>query len=131
MQTWSGFEKIGSLASLQKLRPTPLPDGPQVRFNEQFGNLGLIALDNTREASIRFCEVRELDDYTVKPSGRHITKLLVAGPLRIAAWNAFIRKFRERTGDVLLTCYKGIRKDGKYRRRLDWALARGIIHHVH
>lgn len=94
------------------------------------GNVGLIALDNTRTASIRFCEVRELAGYRVKKTGRHITRITVRGPIRIEAWNGYLGEFRERTRDVLMTGYKGIRKDGMYRRRLDWRLARGIVHHA-
>ena len=127
---WSGARRIGSLSELERLRPRPMADGPRIRFNDAAGNVGLIALDNTRTASIRFCEVRELADYRVKTTGRHITKITVRGPIRIDAWNAYLRDFRERTHDVLMTCYKGIRKDGRYRRRLDWQLARGIVHHA-
>ena len=130
VEVWLDTKKVGLLSLLQKIRPEPQKTGVSVTFNEQDGNVGLIALDNTREASIRFCDVKELDDYKVKSTGRHITKLVVDGNIRISEWNMFMNEFRELTSDVLMTCYKGIRKDGRYRRRCDWALARGIIHHV-
>ena len=129
-QVWSGFERIGDLASLEARRPRPSAAGPEVTFNAPDGNVGLIALDNTFGPSIRFCDVQELRGYRVKDTGRHITKLMVGGHIRIAEWNAALTAFREETRDVLMTCYKGIRKDGRYRRRCDWALARGLIHHV-
>ena len=128
VKVWFGDSYISTLSNLELLRPQPLPDGPIVRFNEPLGNVGLIALDNTKEASIRFCQVEELADYQVKKTGRHITKLHVDGEVRIKRWNEYLDDFRDKTRDVLMTCYKGIRKDGKYRRRLDWKLARGIIH---
>lgn len=130
VEIWSDNEHIGLLSTLQKLKPAPQVHGPYVSFNEPDGNVGLIALDNTREASIRFCDVRELADYKVKSTGRHITKLYVDGAVRIREWNRVLDEFRTNTYDVLMTCYKGIRKDGRYRRRCDWGLARGIIHHV-
>lgn len=130
VEIWSGMERVGLLSLLQKLKPEPQAGGASISFNEPEGNVGLIALDNTKEASVRFCDVQELADYEVKTTGRHITKLVVDGPVRIDEWNRLIREFRDKTYDVLMTCYKGIRKDGKYRRRCDWALARGIIHHV-
>ena len=130
VSVWSGHTSIGLLSSVQNLRPDPLPDGPEVKFNDPDGNVGLIALDNTREASIRFCDISELENYSVKISSRHITKVSVNCPLKIKNWNAFIDQIREQTHDVLMTSYKGIRKDGKYRRRCDWMLARGIVHHV-
>jgi len=127
---WSGTEWIGPLSMIRKLRPEPIKVGIAVQFNNPDGNVGLIALDNTKEASIQFCDVAELANYKVKTTGRHITKLMVDGQIRIREWNKIMDAFREMTHDVLMTCYKGIRKDGKYRRRCDWSLARGIIHHV-
>ena len=127
---WADSLRVGALSDLERLRPSPTADGPAMRFNDPRGNVGLIALDNTRTASIRFCEVRELAGYRVKKTGRHITRITVRGPIRIEAWNGYLGEFRERTRDVLMTGYKGIRKDGMYRRRLDWRLARGIVHHA-
>ena len=127
---WSGHRKVGNLSELQELRPLPAPNGPLVRFNDPDGNVGLIALDNTQTASIRFCDIDELASYQVKKTGRHITKLLVDGRIQIKEWNHILEEFREATHDVLMTCYKGIRKDGRYRRRCDWGLARGIVHHA-
>ena len=129
-EVWTGHEYIGLLKELESYRPHPIPHGPRVSFNEPDGNVGLIALDNVYEASIRFCESEELADYTVKTTGRHITKLQVDGRVRILAWNRYLERFRQQTRDVLMTCYKGIRRDGMYRRRMDWQLARGIIHHA-
>lgn len=128
-QIWSGDEYVGELDALNKRRPLPKKSGPAVSFNIPNGNVGLIALDNTLEPSIRFCDVENLAGYRVKKTGRHITKLFVDGPIRIDKWNSFLNEFRVETKDVLMTSYKGIRKDGMYRRRLDWQLARGIIHH--
>ena len=38
--------------------------------------------------------------------------------------------FLNNTQDVLMTAYRGLRKDGFYRRRLDWQLAKDIIYSV-
>ncbi|MCY3884159.1 MAG: hypothetical protein OXG24_04500, partial [Gammaproteobacteria bacterium] len=128
VQIWHGKEWIGWLSDLESSKPLPMHDGPEVTFNDSDGNVGLIALDNTKEASIRFCDVKELSNYDVKRTGRHITKLSVSGYVKIRTWNKYLNHFRNATRDVLLTCYKGIRHDGMYRRRLDWQIARGIIH---
>lgn len=127
-RVWSNDEYVGDLAQLLKMRPVA-DKNINITFNVEHGNVGLIALDNTREASIRFCEVEELSDYTVKPTGRHITKILIDGNPRIDAWNDAINSFRGQTKDILMTSYKGLRKDGMYRRRCDFGLARGIISH--
>ena len=127
---WRNAEKVGLLSALEKARPTADKSSIRVTFNEPKGNVGLIALDNTKEPSIRFCKVSELGEYKVKPTGRHITKITVEGAIRIDEWNECLADFRDKTKDVLLTCYKGLRKDGWYRRRLDWDTARGIVNHV-
>ena len=130
VEVWSGRERIGWLSDIESLRPLLRKNGPEIQFNDPEGNVGLIALDNTREASIRFCKASELSDYEVKRTGRHITKMRVSSRIRIRAWNEYLNWFREQTRDVLMTCYKGIRKDGRYRRRLDWELTRGIVHNA-
>lgn len=130
VMVWRNECEIGKLSELEKARPRSNGYKVKVTFNASDGNVGLIALDNTIEQSIRFCNVSELADYNVKPTGRHITKIKVSGNIKIQAWNKCLKEFRDSTQDVLLTCYKGIRKDGWYRRRLDWETARGIINHV-
>ena len=127
-RVWSGNKKLGRLSDLESLRPKPDPEGPSVRFNEPKGNVGLWALDNTKSASIRFCSPSELKDYSVRASCRSITLLKVSAPVRIKKWNEALTVFREKTCDTLMTAYRGLREDGKYRRRCDWDLARGIIH---
>ena len=131
VRIWQDSKEIGRLSVLEKSRPQArwgrrIP----VRFNDPKGNAGLIAFDNTFEPSIRFCDVSELEGYEIKPSSRFITKLNVRGSVRIKDWNECLRRFREKTHDVFLTSFKGIRRDGKYRRRLDWQTARGIIDYV-
>lgn len=127
---WSNDKKVGSLAALELFRPHPRNDRPTVRFNDPNGNVGLIAMDNTEKETIRYCPVEELAGYTVKHSSRFITKVQYDGKVRIDRWNRFLAKFRQDTYDVLMTCYRGVRKDGMFRRRLDWNLARGIMHNA-
>ena len=124
----SDTKKLGTLAELMHHLPKPQPDGVPVRFNDPEGNVGLIAVDNTSERSIRFCDPRELAGYEIKHSSRAITKIAVEGRVRLDDWNDYLWKLRDKTCDVLLTSFKGMRKDGFYRRRLDWYQAKGIIH---
>lgn len=128
---WRNSKQIGSLSELEKARPRINDNEISIRFNDPKGNVGLIAVDNTRGPSIRFCDVGELADYQVRQSCRSITKISVNSAVRIKDWNDYLTSFREMTHDVFLTCFKGIRKDGQYRRRLDWKTARGIINYVH
>ena len=127
---WSETKEIGSISYLKSIKPKPLKTGKSVRFNVPNGNVGLIAVDNSKEASICFCKVEDLKNYEVKESSRYKTKLYVEGEVKIDEWNHALNTLREKSCDVLLTPYRGIRKDGKYRRRLDWGIARAIIHQI-
>ena len=114
---WSDNTKIGKLFFLKSIKPATKECGVKVKFNQPSGNVGLIALDNTFEPSIRFCDVSDLKNYKVKPTVRHITKLKVAEEIWISDWNQVLNNVRKKTYDVLMTCYNGIRRDGMYRRR--------------
>ena len=126
---WRNSSKIGLFSVIESYRP-PVNDNVDVRFNCPDGNVGLIAIDDTRSASIRFCSPKELEDYPIRHTCRSITKISVSCKVKIKEWNRWLSKFREDTQDVLMTSFKGIRQDGMYRRRMDWGLARGIISFV-
>ncbi|MGR3984640.1 MAG: hypothetical protein OD817_05215 [Gammaproteobacteria bacterium] len=124
---YSGRKRVGLLAEIEAHRPKA-NGRRRIVFNAPQGNLGLIAVDDTHGASIRFCHPREIDGYEVVSTCRYITRLSVAGDMvSIDKLNDILRQFREATCDVLMTPYRGLRKDGKYRRRLDWNLARGFV----
>lgn len=124
-------EYIGSYEELKAYLP-PAGPGGELKFNEQDGALGLIAIDNHKAPSIRFCEGRELEDYPIKNSSRAITRITGASADKklLKKLNHYITEFRHGTRDIFLTPFKGLRKDNKYRRRMDYALARNIINHV-
>lgn len=124
-----GAQKLGPLAELRKHLPPKSSDG-KIVFNAPDGGLGLVALDNNYRASIRFCEAEELRGYEIKQSSRAITKIKIPGRAKIREYNEFLGEFRNATKDVFLTAYRGLRKDGFYRRRLDYALARDIVGYV-
>ena len=127
---WSDTHKIGRLDEILSLRPQPNPSGVPVVFNSRHANLGLFALDNTIEASIRFCPIAEIAHRVATPSDRAISQIEVGRHISLAvidAWNARLAQFRRASGDMLMTAYRGLRQDGKYRRRLDWQLARAIM----
>ena len=102
----------------------------ELTFNDPKGKLGFVAFDNTQRPSIRFCEGKELEDYNIIHTSRMITR--IGGDFGnvhdiIGYLNNQISNFREATHDVFLTPFKGLRKDGMYRRRMDYRLARDFI----
>ncbi len=126
VRVWRNNQLIGGLNALRKHLPMRSSNRGIV-FNEPNGNLGLIAIDNTVSASIQFCPPAELAGYPIRHQCRSITKIGVPWRVDIEMLNARLATIREKTHDVFLTAFKGIRRDGQYRRRLDWALARSII----
>ena len=126
VRIWRNNRFLGRLNELQRYLPPPSTNRSIV-FNAPDGNLGLIAIDNTVSPSIRFCPPEELKDYPIRVHCRSITKIGVPWRVDIETLNARLKTIREETHDVFLTAFKGIRRDGQYRRRLDWALARAII----
>lgn len=122
-------EFVGFLDDLESKIPSP-SQHRKIRFNDPAGELGFISFDNVREPSIRFCEVEEINEYSIKISSRFFTR--ISGefeeiPVLVKTLNKRLDAFRYETKDIFLTPFKGIRKDGCYRRRMEFALARKII----
>lgn len=126
VRIWRNNQFLGTYFDLQRYLP-PHSGNRTIKFNQPDGNLGLIAIDNTVTASIRFCPPSELGEYPVRYQGRSITKVGVLSNVDIDILNNRLARIRKNTQDVFLTAFKGLRRDGYYRRRLDWALARSII----
>lgn len=99
----------------------------EIKFNNPNGSLGLIAIDNTTEPSIRFCQPEEIQRHKIKKQSRSITRISTPIPVHIPYLNKRINHIRKTTHDTFLTAFKGLRKDGYYRRRIDFELAKRII----
>ena len=130
VEIFSGRRLAGTLKELEKHKPQNR-NNRDIIFNHPCGNVGLIALDNTSHPSIRFCLPEELSGIEINHSSRAFSRILVDCPVSIAALNNFLDNFRDKTADVFLTAFRGLRKDGKYRRRLDWQTGRQIINVTH
>ena len=130
VKIWQNNRFLGTMGELREHLPHP-SSNRDIVFNDPSGNLGLIAIDNTVSASIRFCPPEELKDYPIRVHCRSITKIGVPWCVDIDRLNTRLATVREKTHDVFLTAFKGIRRDGHYRRRLDWALTRAIIDTQH
>ena len=130
-RVWSDMRSLGRWQALCRrwLMPPEKPRRPMV-FNDPEGNLGFIAFDNVREASIRFCKVKEIVDYEIKQTSRFITRIRAPAAPPIPSLNTRLEEFRDRTGDIFLSAYRGLRHDGYYRRRMDWKVARAVVEHA-
>jgi len=117
----------------QKLPQNTSANNDNIKFNSKTGQIGLYAIDNTIEASIYFCNGSDIDPSKIDNSSRSITRILIDccnAEKLIKNLNDYLCDFRNETKDIFLTPFKGLRKDGKYRRRLDYAIARNIINNV-
>ncbi len=123
---------IGKLSKIKKHLPQERNNN--IRFNVENGDLGLVAIDNTKRASIEFYRGSDLKGYKIQQSSRSITKISIDGvqitDSFIGRLNTTLNNMREQTYDIFMTPFKGIRADGMYRRRLDFKLARKLISEV-
>lgn len=120
---------VGYLDEIKSLVPKTRKDRKLI-FNHPKGELGFIAIDGTRGPSIRFCDSVEIGDYPIGNTSRMITRIKTDMQIEkelIHELNEQITAFRQQSRDVLLTPFKGLRKDGMYRRRMDYSMARHFI----
>ncbi len=132
IEIYSDDRRVGKYTELKKCLPNTHSSTSNLTFNDPSGDLGLIAIDNNREPSIRFCHGEQLNKYTISHSSRSITRIQgidVSEPM-LKRLNDCIDDIREKTDDIFLTAFKGLRKDGKYRRRIEYSLARDIIQYA-
>lgn len=135
-EIWRGNEFLGtekSLAELSKKFLNPFPKH-RFKFNDPAGVLGLWAIDNTKCNSIRFLRGEMIESATIKVSSRAITRIshesINSDELLdavISKANSLLEGYRDATQDVFMTSFKGLRSDGRYRRRIDWATASKIL----
>lgn len=104
------------------------------KFNDKEGQIGFIAIDNTQKASIRFCPGYKIDEERVKPSSRSITRISGVDFEKdeeliefINISNELINEYRDKTQDLFMTSFKGLRRDKRYRRRLSYKEARNLL----
>lgn len=129
---------IGTLGYFEKLRLKPSKN-LNIKFNDLRGEIALRAVDTTNpNRLISFMKKGELnyDLRNIKYSSRLITIInipSVNGKLNklIQESNNLLKKYREITNDILLSPFKGNRKDGIRRRRLDYETARAILEMVY
>jgi hypothetical protein len=129
-EIWRQNEYLGPVSGLLDEGP-PSGCSHRISFNRVDGNLGLRAIDNSRERSIAFCEPDEIPVHHVKHSARLLTRIQIDGTDKveeiIKEANRRLDAWRLKTEDLQLTAFKGVRKDGRFRRRLDYASARRFL----
>jgi len=129
-KVWRCSEYLGKASEL--LHPLETTEcASRVSFNRLDGQVGLKAIDGTKDASIVFGQPGLCPDDKVKVSGRLLSRIhienLANATAVCATANELLADWRLRTADFALTAFKGTREDGMFRRRLDFANARALL----
>jgi hypothetical protein len=122
------------LGSFSELSEGDVKDvlGISWKFNDPDGEVGIWCVDNTRGNSIYFGDGDLIPKKEIKNTSRSITRVggLPDG-INLGRFteccNDILKKYRKDTKDVFMASFKGLRVDGLYRRRLDFATARRIM----
>jgi hypothetical protein len=129
-EIWRGDEFLGKYAELANVLVST-PCAERVAFNVIEGSIGLRAIDDTTGPTIFFCEPELIDESKIKHSARLVSRIWIDecsdASLIIKEANSILDEWRIQSEDILLTAFKGFRKDGRFRRRLDFANARAIL----
>jgi hypothetical protein len=119
---------VGKMSKLKHFEP--IYSGNYI-FNNPHGVLGLYACDSINSNSIKFVRGNDIDPKKIKSTSRCITRISIPNGVDIDnlvnECNLILNDWREKTVDVFMTSFKGLRSDGYYRRRLDWVGAGYII----
>ena len=129
---------IGTLGYFEKMRLTPNKN-IYLKFNSPRGQIALRAVDTTNPKNpISFMRPEEINYNlsNIKHSSRLITVIELGAEQEkidkiIDFSNKLLFDFRKKTHDVLLSPFKGNKKNGERRRRLDYQTARAIIEEAH
>ncbi|MFA5127668.1 MAG: hypothetical protein WC457_01515 [Patescibacteria group bacterium] len=138
INVYKNDEFLGKLGYFERMRRIPQRNFC-MKFNVPTGQIALRAVDTTNpKKPISFMRPDEIDyDLSdIKQSSRLITVIEVdaRGELidKIIEYsNQMLYDFRKKTKDVLLSPFKGNKKNGERRRRLDYMTARAFLEDAH
>ena len=132
---FTGNHRIGTLRGILSLRESNAPN-QRIVFNDPKGRIGLRAVDGSDGSTpIAFMAAKDFGypSDSVAVSSRLMTYLELPELAEheisklIAKANELLAQIRETSGDLVLAPFKGNDKNGRRRRRLDYALARKIL----
>ncbi len=122
------------LTSLEKIQKY------DVIWHHKKGQIGFTTIDATdKRKKIKFYLGEKIPEEDVNHAARLRTRILLIDkntkkPIKINETKRIINflneeldEYREVTGDIFLTAFKGLRDDGRYRRRIDFTKARQIF----
>ena len=124
-----GDTRIGTYKGLQNIIHSDTNN--EWTFNSPTGSIGTICIDSSTP-SIRFIVGNEIPQNAIKVSSRAYTRISglpasVSLSEFISRCNEVLQQYRKDTQDIIFTSFKGLRKDGKYRKRIPFSTIRLIM----
>lgn len=122
---------LGTYKSLSQYIPKPIL-AHSWKINDPLGTVGIKCVDSNDGPTIHFCRGDLIDSAKIKISSRSETRVsglyddIVLDDFLVEC-NRLLAEYRVNTEDVFMAPFKNLRKDGKYRRRLDFATAKLIM----
>lgn len=131
---YRGNEKIGTYSELKQFDLSEYQNGYNWTFNDPGGQIGTVCIDDHNQNGIKFVRGNEIAGH-IKHSSRSYTRISgipngIDLDTFIGQCNEVLQDYRDKTNDIFLTSYKGLRKDGRYRRRIDFKTIRCIMNKV-
>lgn len=126
---------LNNLQEIMSIKIEP-KNSVKITFNDLNGWLGLRAIDSTNDLTFIKFDYKENIDYDwqhkIKVSSRHFSLINIEIPSEkkeqfVYECNTILNNLRKKSGDLILTPFKGNTKKGMRRRRLDFRLARAIM----
>ena len=129
---YSNEEYLGTIEELSAIDLTGDTKYHEWVFNDKNGSVGVKTVDNQKENDCKFFDGENINPDDIKVSSRAFTRVsglpsTVDKEEFFSVCNEILDDYRARTKDVLMTSFKGLRQDGKYRRRLDFRTVRCIL----
>lgn len=135
-EVWRGTTLAGTFQHLASFAPTASPNEERLTFNRPDGQIGLRAIDTSVGPTIAFTPAAAIPARNVKSTARLVTRIHIDGLTpadvnrTIITANQNLNLYRNLTADVLMSAFKGLRKDGHVRRRIDYTTARRLLAHA-
>lgn len=132
IKMFSNETYLGTFDELTSISLTGDTSYHEWKFNDKEGTVGVKTIDNQITDDCKFFNGELINPEDIKISSRAFTR--ISGlPEKIdreeffKLCNEILKNYRKATKDVLMTSFKGLRKDGKYRRRLDFRTVKCIM----
>lgn len=129
---YANEEYLGTMEELSEIDITGDTSNNQWKFNDKNGNIGVKTIDSQKSEDCKFFEGELISPEKIKISSRSFTRISglpdnVDRTEFIKICNEILKEYRKKTKDILMTSFKGLRADGRYRRRLDFKTVRCIL----